>query len=67
VGLDHLAFSVADREELEAWAERLSDAAVIHSAIAVANPIPGAAVPVFRDPDNIQLELFVDPSAMDRR
>jgi len=31
------------------------------SPIASANSIPGAAVLVFRDPDNIQLELFVDP------
>lgn len=27
-GLDHLAFTVADREELDAWAARLADAAV---------------------------------------
>jgi glyoxylase I family protein len=60
-GLDHLAFSVADREELAAWAQRLSDAGVTHSAIAGANSIPGAAVLVFRDPDNIQLELFAEP------
>jgi hypothetical protein len=30
--------------------------------IAPANSIPGAAVLVFRDPDNIQLEFFFDPS-----
>ncbi len=65
-GLDHLAFSVADRDELEAWAKQLSDADVIHSAIAAANSIPGAAVLVLRDPDNIQLELFADPTSMDR-
>ena len=35
---------------------------VVNSPIASANSIPGAAVLVFRDPDNIQLELFVDPS-----
>jgi glyoxylase I family protein len=67
VGLDHLAFCVADRPELEAWAQRLSDAGVIHSPIAAANSIPGAAVLVFRDPDNIQLELFVDPSTTDHQ
>ena len=65
VGLDHLAFSVADREELDACAVRLSDADVI-PVIAASNSIPGAAVLVFRDPDNIQLELFVDPSDTDR-
>lgn len=61
VGLDHLAFVVADRADLNTWAQRLADAAVIHSAIAAANSIAGAAVLVFRDPDNIQLELFFDP------
>ena len=60
-GLDHLAFAVADHEELEAWAARLADAAVVHSPIAAANSVPGAAVLVFRDPDNIQLELFAEP------
>ena len=61
MGLDHLAFRVADREELAAWAERLSEAGVIHSAVAAANSIPGAVVLVFRDPDRIQLEFFADP------
>jgi glyoxylase I family protein len=63
IGLDHLAFSVADRAELEAWAERLASAQVDHSPIAAANSIPDAVVLVFRDPDNIQLELIVDPLA----
>jgi glyoxylase I family protein len=60
-GLDHLAFAVADRGEFDAWASRLAGAAVVHSPIAAANSIPGAAVLVFRDPDNIQLELFAEP------
>jgi glyoxylase I family protein len=63
VGLDHLAFGVTSLAELEEWAERLSDRAVTHSPIAPANSIPGAFALVFRDPDNIQLELFADPSA----
>jgi glyoxylase I family protein len=62
VGLDHLAFAVAGPSELDAWASRLAAAGVVHSPIAPANSIPGAAVLVFRDPDNIQLELFFDPS-----
>jgi glyoxylase I family protein len=61
VGLDHLAFAVADRAALDAWAERLERCGVAHSPVAAANSIPGAAVLVFRDPDNIQLELFTDP------
>ena len=60
-GLDHLAFTVAGRAELDAWAARLADAAVVHSPVTTANSIPGAAVLVFRDPDNIQLELFAEP------
>jgi glyoxylase I family protein len=63
VGLDHLAFAVSDRAELDTWVTRLDAAGVIHSPIARANTIPGAVVLVLRDPDNIQLELFFDPSA----
>ncbi|MEP7179603.1 MAG: VOC family protein [Pseudonocardiales bacterium] len=62
VGLDHLAFALADRAELEAWATRLAAAGVLHSPVAPAHSVPGAAVIVLRDPDNIQLELFLDPS-----
>jgi glyoxylase I family protein len=63
VGLDHVAFAVADRAELDAWAARLAAAAVVHSPVTAANSIPGAAVLVLRDPDHIQLELFTDPQA----
>jgi glyoxylase I family protein len=61
-GLDHLAFAVATRDDLDAWAARLAAAGVTCSPAAAANSVPGAAVLVFRDPDNIQLELFFDPS-----
>jgi glyoxylase I family protein len=63
VGLDHLSFAVDTLEDLQAWAGHLDDLAVPHSEIAPANSIPGAHVLVFRDPDNIQLELFFDPNA----
>ncbi len=63
VGLDHLAFGVTDRAELDDWAVRLTDAGVVHSPIAPSNTTPGAAVLVFRDPDRMQLELYFDPSA----
>ena len=62
IGLDHLAFAVADRDELDRWATRLATLSVVHSPIAPANSIPGASVLVLRDPDNIQLELVVDPT-----
>ena len=61
VGLDHLAFRVSGRGQLAAWADRLAAAGVTHSPVAAANSIPGAVVLVFRDPDQIQLELFADP------
>jgi glyoxylase I family protein len=60
VGLDHLAFAVGGRDELDDWAVRLLDEGVTSSAIAPANTIPGAFVLVFRDPDNIQLELVAE-------
>ena len=67
VGLDHLAFAVHDRRDLESWAARLAAELVTSSAIAPANTIPGAFVLVFRDPDNIQLEFFAEPSDNDSR
>ena len=62
IGLDHLAFGVPDRQALDTWSERLATAGVTKSDLAASNSIPGAAVLVFRDPDNIQLELFFDPT-----
>jgi catechol 2,3-dioxygenase-like lactoylglutathione lyase family enzyme len=61
-GLDHLSFAVPDRGALERWCERLEELGVDHSPVAEAESIADAAVVVFRDPDNIQLELFVDPT-----
>ncbi len=56
-GLDHLAFSVATEDDLDAWATRLTAAGVEHSgAIAV----PPGAILNFRDPDGIALALFWD-------
>ena len=53
-GLDHVCFRVPDREAMEAWERRLDALGVDHSAIAEQS---GALFLVFRDPDNIQLEL----------
>ena len=55
-GLDHLSFAVESRAELEAWAEHFETNGVEHSPI---RDHAYGAVLVFRDPDNIQLELFV--------
>ena len=57
-GLDHISFGVADRPSLDAWADWLDDLGIEHSGVIDTNtPMPYSVV-VFRDPDNIQLELF---------
>jgi glyoxylase I family protein len=55
VGLDHLALRVPDRAALEAWAQHLDALGVEHSG--VQEELAGPLI-VFRDPDNIQLELW---------
>ncbi len=55
VGLDHLAFAVESRAELQAWVEHLDARGVEHSPI---QDMPYGSVVVLRDPDNIQLELI---------
>ena len=58
-GMDHLAFTVADRAALQRWAVRLDELEIAHSAPAAAI---GGEVIVFRDPDNIQLQLWAPTS-----
>jgi glyoxylase I family protein len=60
IGLDHIAFQVADRDELQRSAAHLEAKGVTQSGIADMSYGP---VLVFREPDNIQLELFVTPLA----
>jgi glyoxylase I family protein len=55
-GLDHVSFLVPSRAELEAWETRLTELGVEHSPIN--DETEGFGVLVFRDPDNIQLELM---------
>ena len=63
VGLDHFALRVADRPALEAWVQHLDALGVRHSGIQEEN---GGPLLGFRDPDNIQLELWAfDPSLID--
>ena len=64
-GLDHAGFAVATRDDLLAWQDHLEAngvARVDHADKPLTqSPIadePYASVLVFRDPDNIQLELF---------
>jgi glyoxylase I family protein len=54
-GLDHLSFAVGSRDELAAWEEQLADKGVPYTPIQ--DEFYGSVL-VFRDPDNIQLELF---------
>lgn len=54
-GLDHFAFTVPSFTELGAWKARLDERGIPNSGIQETKA--GANV-VFRDPDNIQLEIF---------
>lgn len=57
-GLDHVAFHVADRAELDAWLGHFDRQGVRHTGITESKePFPYAVL-VLRDPDNIQLELI---------
>ena len=58
-GLDHLAFGVATRAELEDWEQELSSRGITFTPIA---ETPIGSVIVFRDPDNIQLEFWLPAS-----
>jgi glyoxylase I family protein len=58
-GLDHVEFEIATMRELDDWRRHLD---------AVGVPYSGARphIVTFRDPDNIQLELFCAAEARDR-
>ena len=56
-GLDHLAFTVADRLDMDAWAARLSEHGVDYDG--PFDVAPGAILN-FKDPDGIALSLFWD-------
>ncbi len=58
-GLDHIAFGVANRAELEKWAAHLDELGVKHGEIKDADYGSGLS---FRDPDNIALEVFCPPA-----
>jgi glyoxylase I family protein len=60
IGLDHLAFGCANRDELVKWGTRLDELGIQHGSIVDANYGSGLS---FRDPDNIALEFFAPPAA----
>jgi glyoxylase I family protein len=59
VGLDHVAFGCANRDELEKWSRRLDELGIEHGEIKDAPYGSGLA---FRDPDGIALEFFAPPA-----
>jgi catechol 2,3-dioxygenase-like lactoylglutathione lyase family enzyme len=69
-GLDHVGFLVPARDDLERWQEHLQRHGVVCAERAdkplTQSPIsdqPYGFVLVFRDLDNIQLELFAPPAS----
>ena len=60
LGLDHVAFACADRDELLVWARRLTDMGVPNGEIVDAHY--GSALS-FKDPDGLPLEVFCPPGA----
>jgi len=59
VGLDHVSFAVASRDELEKWGARLDELGIAHADIKDDHYGSGLA---FRDPDGIALEFFAPPA-----
>lgn len=59
IGLDHVAFACADRDELRWWAQRLDELEIAHAPIVDAPYGSGLSL---RDPDNIALEFFAPPA-----
>jgi glyoxylase I family protein len=58
-GLDHVAFTCANRGELETWVARLDELGIKHGGIVDAHYGSGLS---FRDPDGIALEFFAPPA-----
>jgi glyoxylase I family protein len=56
-GLDHAAFSVRFRDDVDTWAERLDAAGVEHSGRI---DIGMGAILNFADPDGVQLAIFYE-------
>ena len=58
-GLDHVAFTCADRADLQQWADRLTALGIKHGGIVDAHYGSGLS---FKDPDDIALEFFAPPA-----
>jgi glyoxylase I family protein len=69
-GLDHVGLGVPSRADLESWQAHLDTQGVRRAPMAnhpcTQSPIEDhffGSILVFRDPDNVQIELFAPPSA----
>ena len=60
LGMDHIAFGVADRGELVAWARRMDQLGIPRGEIVDAHYGSGLS---FKDPDGLPLEIFCPPGA----
>jgi catechol 2,3-dioxygenase-like lactoylglutathione lyase family enzyme len=58
IGLDHLAFAIEDRAELDSLVERLRSAGVETQGVET-DGVLGKPYVAFRDPDNVQCEAFL--------
>ena len=58
-GLDHFAFTVESRDALDEWAEHLDGVGIEHSEI---RDTGVGYLMTVRDPDNIQVELWANPT-----
>lgn len=56
-GMDHMAFAVPTMEDILEFKERFVQRGVVHSDIRATASGAGGMI-AFRDPDNIQLEVF---------
>jgi glyoxylase I family protein len=58
-GLDHVAFGVGSRREVEGWVTKLHELGATNGGIVDA---PYGSALAFRDPDNNALEFFAPPA-----
>ena len=57
IGLDHMSFAVPSRATLDDAVRVLDQHGIAHSEVRDLGEAFGIAILIFRDPDNIQLEL----------
>jgi glyoxylase I family protein len=57
IGVDHIAFNVDTRDDLQLLVERLAELGVANAGIEL-DPVLGHEYVCFRDPDNVQWEFY---------